>query len=216
MCSAQNVHGKIGRVGNLEDVLRNFHGGIYLDIKQLYFSFQTLSCPIRMVEEAAKMDEEDKLDFEGPEAEEMDKLLCSQCEFLKFKNIDQWKNHVVGHWRLAGMTNDFEVPGYCLTGCLIVPQFACLIVSSRLPLQVLCFGHGCSFSPKDDNVNVRLSKLGEHFIEVHSFKQVGGRAAPSLAPSRPFTPAPVDSLPPPGRLQEVRHLQPGVHGGEEV
>ena len=88
---------------------------------------------IKMTEEepAPRMDE-DKLDFEGPDAEEVfecfwdnfsavlkcldcfssrqiSKLKCSQCEFLSFKNIDQWKNHVIGHWRLAGMTTDFEV-----------------------------------------------------------------------------------------------------------
>ena len=40
---------------------------------------------------------------------QISKLKCSQCEFLSFKNIDQWKNHVIGHWRLAGMTTDFEV-----------------------------------------------------------------------------------------------------------
>ena len=40
---------------------------------------------------------------------QISKLKCSQCEFLSFKNIDQWKNHVIGHWRLAGMTSDFEV-----------------------------------------------------------------------------------------------------------
>jgi len=94
------------------------------------------NAPVRM--------DEDKLDFEGPDAEEMDKLKCSQCEFLKFKNIDQWKNHVVGHWRLAGMTTDFEV---------------------------VCFAENCKFSPKDDNMYERLSKLGQHFVEIHSFKQ---------------------------------------------
>jgi len=90
-----------------------------------------------------KMDE-DKLDFEGPDAEEMDRLLCSQCEFLKFKNIDQWKNHVVGHWRLAGMKDDFEV---------------------------VCFAETCKFSPRKDIMYERLSQLGQHFIQVHSFKQ---------------------------------------------
>jgi hypothetical protein len=93
-----------------------------------------------MAEDAGKIDQEDGLDFEGPDAEEVysnlinllisrpapnliaiwivcsecdvnqiTKLKCSQCEFLKFKNIDQWTNHVVGHWRLAGMTPDYEV-----------------------------------------------------------------------------------------------------------
>ena len=37
------------------------------------------------------------------------KLSCAQCEFLSFKNIDAWKNHFVGHWRLDGMTNDYKV-----------------------------------------------------------------------------------------------------------
>ena len=38
-------------------------------------------------------------------------LRCAQCEFLSFKNIDEWKNHFIGHWRLEGMKNDFKV-GY--------------------------------------------------------------------------------------------------------
>ena len=42
---------------------------------------------------------------------QISKLKCSRCPFLSFKNIDQWKNHVIGCWRLAGMTNDFEVKG---------------------------------------------------------------------------------------------------------
>ena len=42
-------------------------------------------------------------------AETVSRLRCNQCEFLKFKNIDQWKNHVVGHWRLSGMKTDFDV-----------------------------------------------------------------------------------------------------------
>jgi len=95
-------------------------------------------------EEPAPRMDEDKLDFEGPDAEEISKLKCSQCEFLSFKNIDQWKNHVIGHWRLAGMTTDFEV---------------------------VCFGENCKYSPKDDNMYERLSNLGMHFIGVHSFKQ---------------------------------------------
>jgi len=94
--------------------------------------------------EVEEVPEEDKLDFEGPEAEEIVKLKCSQCEFLSFRNIDQWKNHVVGHWRLAGMEPDYEV---------------------------VCFAAHCSHSPKDDNMYERLSKLGQHFMEVHSFKQ---------------------------------------------
>ena len=49
------------------------------------------------------------------------RLRCNQCEFLKFKNIDQWKNHIVGHWRLSGMKTEY---------------------------QVLCFCEGCSFNPK--------------------------------------------------------------------
>ena len=76
-------------------------------------------------------------------AEIITRLRCNQCEFLKFKNIDQWKNHVVGHWRLSGMKNDFEV---------------------------ICFTD-CSYSPKDDNFDDRLSKMGQHFIATHSFKQ---------------------------------------------
>jgi hypothetical protein len=39
---------------------------------------------------------------------------------------------------------------------------------------VICFAENCNFSPKDASGNVyeRLSKLGQHFAEVHSFKQV--------------------------------------------
>ena len=33
----------------------------------------------------------------------MKRLRCVQCEFLKFKNIDEWRNHCIGHWRLGGM-----------------------------------------------------------------------------------------------------------------
>ena len=76
--------------------------------------------------------------------ETINRLRCSQCEFLKFKNIDQWKNHIVGHWRLAGMKTEYEV---------------------------LCFSEDCSYCPKDDNFNERLSKMGEHFIKVHQFTQ---------------------------------------------
>jgi len=83
-------------------------------------------------------------DEELPPAEAVTRLRCNQCEFLKFKNIDQWKNHVVGHWRLSGMKTDF---------------------------QVLCFCEGCTHSPTDDNFDDRLSKMGEHFRAVHSFKQ---------------------------------------------
>jgi hypothetical protein len=37
------------------------------------------------------------------------KLRCAQCEFLSFKNIDAWKNHFIGHWRLDGMKNTYKV-----------------------------------------------------------------------------------------------------------
>ena len=37
--------------------------------------------------------------------------------------------------------------------------------------EVVCFGENCKYSPKDDNMYERLSRLGMHFIEVHSFKQ---------------------------------------------
>jgi len=72
------------------------------------------------------------------------RLRCTQCEFLKFKNIDQWKNHIVGHWRLSGMKTEYEV---------------------------VCFCDGCEYSPKDDNFNERLSKMGGHFIKIHQFSQ---------------------------------------------
>ena len=77
-------------------------------------------------------------------AEIVTRLRCIQCEFLKFKNIDQWKNHIVGHWRLAGMKTEYEV---------------------------LCFCQDCNYCPKDDNFNERLSKMGDHFIKVHEFTQ---------------------------------------------
>jgi len=50
-------------------------------------------------------DEEDDDDMEdGFEIEgALTRLRCLQCEFLKFKNVDQWKNHCIGHWRLDGM-----------------------------------------------------------------------------------------------------------------
>ena len=37
--------------------------------------------------------------------------------------------------------------------------------------QVVCFVENCKFSPKHDSMYERLSKLGTHFIEIHSFKQ---------------------------------------------
>lgn len=76
------------------------------------------------------------------------KLRCEQCEFLTFKNIDEWKNHFVGHWRLEGMKNTFKVT---------------------------CFVESCSFSPKDHNVEDRLSKMGQHFLDAHSFQQAAFR-----------------------------------------
>jgi len=106
--------------------------------------------------------EDDDLDFEPAEnanpvkdateeemesttpAEVVERLRCIQCEFLKFKNIDQWKNHLVGHWRLSGMKNDFEV---------------------------VCFADSCTFGANDDNFEDRLSKMGQHFISLHQFKQ---------------------------------------------
>ena len=41
----------------------------------------------------------------------------------------------------------------------------------QFSFQVVCFGENCKYSPKDDNMYERLSNLGMHFIEVHSFKQ---------------------------------------------
>lgn len=76
------------------------------------------------------------------------KLRCGQCEFLTFKNIDEWKNHFIGHWRLEGMQNDFKVT---------------------------CFVESCSFSTKDHNIDERLSKMGQHFIDAHSFQQAAFR-----------------------------------------
>jgi len=77
-------------------------------------------------------------------SEVVTRLRCSQCEFLKFKNIDQWKNHMVGHWRLSGMKTEFEL---------------------------VCFVTECYFTNHEDNFEERLSKMGEHFIQQHSFKQ---------------------------------------------
>ena len=36
---------------------------------------------------------------------------------------------------------------------------------------MVCFVENCKFSPKHDSMYERLSKMGTHFIEVHSFKQ---------------------------------------------
>jgi len=83
-------------------------------------------------------------DYVPENAEIIKRLRCTQCEFLKFKNIDQWKNHIVGHWRLAGMKTTYVV---------------------------VCFGNDCKYSPKDDNFDDRLSKMGEHFIKIHQFSQ---------------------------------------------
>lgn len=72
------------------------------------------------------------------------KLRCPQCEFLKFKNVDQWKNHVVGHWRLAGMKADYEIS---------------------------CFVEDCDLTPKDEQFEERLEELAKHFVKVHKFEQ---------------------------------------------
>lgn len=72
------------------------------------------------------------------------KLRCPQCEFLKFKNIDQWKNHVIGHWRLAGMKADYAIS---------------------------CFVEECSYTPKDEQFEERLEELANHFVKVHKFEQ---------------------------------------------
>ena len=59
------------------------------------------------------------------------------------------------------MTTDFEV--------WLWEDFKAL--DSTFSSQVVCFGESCKYSPKDDNMYERLSNLGMHFIEVHSFKQ---------------------------------------------
>ncbi|XP_023341331.1 zinc finger protein 236 isoform X2 [Eurytemora carolleeae] len=91
---------------------------------------------------------EDESEDEGFEVEgDMTRLRCVQCEFLKFKNIDEWKNHCIGHWRLGGMK----------------------------ALKTRCFVKGCDFAAKDTNTGQRLSKLGDHFIEAHKFTQTAFR-----------------------------------------
>ena len=57
------------------------------------------------------------------------------------------------------MTTDFEVWGKTSKH------------GFKVSSQVVCFGESCKYSPKDDNMYERLSNLGMHFIEVHSFKQ---------------------------------------------
>jgi len=86
---------------------------------------------------------------EGYEIEEGDltRLRCIHCEFLKFKNIDEWKNHFIGHWRLSGMQGD----------------------------KTQCFLKGCMYSQSESNISQRLSKLGQHFIDEHKFKQAAYR-----------------------------------------
>ncbi len=90
-----------------------------------------------------KITHEDE-DYVPDKVEIIKRLRCNQCEFLKFKNIDQWKNHIVGHWRLSGMKTEYKV---------------------------VCFSEDCDYSPKDDNFDERLSKMGSHFIKVHQFSQ---------------------------------------------
>jgi len=72
------------------------------------------------------------------------KLRCPQCEFLKFKNIDTWKNHVVGHWRLAGMKSDYVIT---------------------------CFVEDCQLAPQDEQFEERLDCLAKHFLGDHHFQQ---------------------------------------------
>ena len=101
--------------------------------------------PEQVPEPSAREETETVPDGYLPDSiETISTLRCSQCEFLKFKNIDLWKNHIVGHWRLAGMKTEYEV---------------------------LCFCEGCRYCPRDDNFQDRLSKMGDHFIKVHEFSQ---------------------------------------------
>ena len=83
-------------------------------------------------------------DYVPDYVEQIKMLRCSQCEFLKFKNIDQWKNHISGHWRVSGMKTEFGV---------------------------ICFCEGCDYCPENDNFEERLSRMGDHFIKVHQFSQ---------------------------------------------
>jgi hypothetical protein len=52
---------------------------------------------------------EPAVDQVGDNRTPVTRLSCVQCEFLSFKNIDEWKNHTVGHWRLEGMKENFQV-----------------------------------------------------------------------------------------------------------
>jgi len=87
--------------------------------------------------------EDDSFEIEGP----LTRLRCTQCEFLKFKNIDEWKNHCVGHWRLGSIKGT----------------------------KIRCFVKGCAFSSKYSNSETRLSTLGQHFIDGHKFEQAAFR-----------------------------------------
>jgi len=98
---------------------------------------------IEMLESNKEEEEEEGYELVG----DMTVLRCVQCEFLKFKNIDEWKNHCVGHWRLGSMQG----------------------------IKTRCFVKGCNYFSKDANDTVRLSNLGSHFIEVHKFTQAAFR-----------------------------------------
>lgn len=89
-------------------------------------------------------DEEEGFEMDG---DSLTRLRCLQCEFLKFKNIDEWKNHCVGHWRLGGMKER----------------------KSR------CFVMGCQFRTADKDPDQRLGQLGDHFMQEHNFKQTAFR-----------------------------------------
>jgi len=96
------------------------------------------------VQEVEPEEEDYGYEIEG----DLKKLRCIHCEFLKFKNIDEWKNHFIGHWRLEGMKG----------------------------AKVQCFVKGCLYSPAAVTyIDDRLSKLGQHFVDVHKFQQAAYR-----------------------------------------
>jgi len=99
-------------------------------------------------EDDVLMEDEESEEEEGFELEgDMRVLRCTQCEFLKFKNIDEWKNHCSGHLRLGSLTGN----------------------KSR------CFVKACEFLTRDPSLDVRLSNLSSHFISEHKFTQAAFR-----------------------------------------
>jgi len=96
-----------------------------------------------MNDEVEEVEEDLGYEIEG----DLTRLRCIHCEFLKFKNIDEWKNHFIGHYRLNGMQ----------------------------AVKAQCFVKGCLHKQGEPNITQRLSNMGQHFIDVHKFKQAAYR-----------------------------------------